>query len=272
MKIKKRKWAIVGTIIVWVGILTYLGISIFFVKDKEKGTVCRRVEVVIADSSQNRFINTDDIIANANKVVKKLVGTRLSKINTSRIEKQILEMPFIKRAEVYTTVSGVLRIEVEQREVIMRIYNTDGSSCYIDKDGYIIPLSERSAADVVVVNGNISLKKSNGGRVRVVDTSKDSCDRKGLLPELFDFVTYIRNDEFWNAQIEQIYINNPNDVELTTRVGNHTVLLGSFEDFQTKLKKLFVFYKNALPSEGWNKYSVINLKYKNQVICKNKVL
>ncbi len=272
MKINKRKWAIVGTIVLWVGILSYLGFSIFFVKDREKGTVCRRVEVVIADSAQNRFINTEDIIVTANKVVKKLVGTRISKINTHRIENKILEMPFIKRAEVYTSVSGVLRIEVEQREVIMRIFNADGSSCYIDKDGYIIPLSERSAADVVVVSGNISLKNGKGRRVRVVDTSKDSCDRKGLLPELFDFVTYIRNDEFWNAQIEHVYINSPKDIELITRVGNHTVLLGSFEDFQTKLKKLFVFYKNALPREGWNRYSTINLKYKNQVICKNKVL
>lgn len=268
MKIKKRKWAIVGTIVLWVGILSYLGFSIFFVKDRERGTVCRRVEVVIADSAQNRFIYTEDIIANANKVVKKLVGTRLSKINTHRIENQILEMPFIKRAEVYTSVSGVLKIEVEQREVIMRIYNTDGSSCYIDSDGYVIPLSERSAADVVVVSGNINLKKGKGERVRVVDTSKDSSDRKGLLPELFDFVTYIRKDEFWNAQIEHIFINSPKEVELITRVGNHTVLLGSFEDYQAKLKKLFAFYNNALPRKGWNRYSIINLKYRNQVICK----
>lgn len=268
MKIKKRKWAIVGTVVLWVGIMAYLGTSIFFVKDKEKGTVCRKVEVEIADSSQNRFINKDDVVRVANTVVPKLIGTRLSKINTHRIERRVLEMAFIKRAEVYTTVSGVLTIKVEQRDAIMRIFNSDGSSVYIDSDGYIIPLSERFAADVVVVSGNINIKHGKSERSRVVNTSKDSCSRKGLLAELFDFVTYIRNDEFWNSQIEHIYINSPKDVELITRVGSQTVLLGSLGDYQTKLNKLFVFYKNALPSQGWNRYSEINLKYGNQVICK----
>lgn len=272
MRINKRKWTIVGTILIWIGIISYLCISIFFVKDSEKGTVCRRVEVVIEDSLQNRFISKDDIISSANKVVKKLVGTRLSKINTHRIEEKVFKIPFVKNAEVYTTVSGVLKIKVEQRDVIMRIFSSDGSSCYIDKDGYKLPLSTYSVADVIVVNGNIDIKSKDGQRVRLVDTSKDSCDRKGFLAQLFDFVSFVRADEFWNAQIEQIYIKGPRDVELITRVGNHTVLLGSFDDYQTKLKKLLSFYNNALPCRGWNRYSVINLKYKDQVICKNKVL
>jgi cell division protein FtsQ len=268
MKISRRKWAILGTIIIWIGILSYLGTSIFFVKGKDKDIICRRVEVVVADSVKSKFIAKDDVIRMANREVKTLVGTRLSRINTHRIERRILELPFVKNAEAYTTVSGVLKIKVEQREAIMRLFNPDGSSCYIDSQGYMIPLSDRSAADVVVVSGNISLKVKKNGRVKVVNAAKDSSYRKGLLPQLFDFVSYIRNDEFWNAQIEQIYVNSSNDVELVTRVGNHTVLLGSLDEFRAKLKKLFIFYKNALPSEGWNKYSVINVKYANQVICK----
>ena len=66
----------------------------------------------------------------------------------------------------------------------------------------------------------------------------------------------------------QVYINSEKDVDLVTRVGNHTVKMGSLEGYENKLNKLYAFYKNALPLEGWNKYSVINLKYGNQVICK----
>ena len=34
MKLNKRKWKMVGTMVLWVGIITYLGITIAFVKNK----------------------------------------------------------------------------------------------------------------------------------------------------------------------------------------------------------------------------------------------
>ena len=37
-----------------------------------------------------------------------------------------------------------------------------------------------------------------------------------------------------------------------------------------KLEKLKVFYKEGLTKVGWDKYSVINLKYKGQVVCERK--
>lgn len=268
MKLNKRKWKMVGTMVLWVGIITYLGITIAFVKNKRGDVVCRKVEVVIADSTENRFVNKDDVIKAANSVVKQLVGTRISKINSYRIERKLLEMQLLKSAEVFSTVDGVLTIRVSQRDAIMRVYNTDGSSNYIDSEGYIIPLSARYAANVIVVNGNISIRANGKGRVRIFRNAADTTNRKGLLNELYSFVSYIRNDKFWGSQIVQVYINSEKDVDLVTRVGNHTVKMGSLEGYENKLNKLYAFYKNALPLEGWNRYSVINLKYGNQVICK----
>ena len=268
MKINKRKWAIAGTIVLWIGIITYLTITIAFVKNKRDDVVCRKVQVVIADSLSNRFVNKDDIIRMANKEVSQLVGTRINKINTHKIEKRLNQLELLKNAEVYSSATGVLTIKVEQRDAIMRIYNANGTSCYIDEDGYIIPLSARYAANVIIVNGNVSLKKSSEGRSRIFGNNSDSSERKGLLCDLYNFVRFIRADKFWNSQIVQIYVNSPKDIELTTRVGNHTIQMGSLDGYEAKLKKLFAFYTNALPVEGWNTYGVINLKYENQVICK----
>jgi cell division protein FtsQ len=36
---------------------------------------------------------------------------------------------------------------------------------------------------------------------------------------------------------------------------------------ETKFKKLALFYKKIIPNKGWDTYSWIHLKYKNQVIC-----
>jgi cell division protein FtsQ len=34
-----------------------------------------------------------------------------------------------------------------------------------------------------------------------------------------------------------------------------------------KLENLKLFYQKALPKVGWERYSSINLKYKNQIVC-----
>jgi cell division protein FtsQ len=44
-------------------------------------------------------------------------------------------------------------------------------------------------------------------------------------------------------------------------------LLGDAHDLDEKFRKLFAFYRYGLNKIGWNKYSIINIKFKNQVIC-----
>ena len=41
-------------------------------------------------------------------------------------------------------------------------------------------------------------------------------------------------------------------------------------DVEEKFNKLQLFYKEVMVKAGWNKYSVINLQYKNQVVAKRK--
>ena len=60
------------------------------------------------------------------------------------------------------------------------------------------------------------------------------------------------------------------EVELVPRVGNHRIMLGTLEGFEEKLAHLKLFYEQAIPKMGWEKYSMINLKYKNQIVCTKK--
>jgi cell division protein FtsQ len=82
----------------------------------------------------------------------------------------------------------------------------------------------------------------------------------------------LRENSFWNAQIEQINVLKDNDIELIPRVGDHIIYLGKIDNFEEKLKRLMIFYKDGLNKIGWNKYKRINLEYDNQIICTNKHL
>jgi cell division protein FtsQ len=92
-------------------------------------------------------------------------------------------------------------------------------------------------------------------------------NKKPLVSQIYEFARFVIDDDFWNAQITQVYVNGPNDIELIPRVGSQVILIGNLDDFEKKLEKLKLFYEKALPAEGWNKYKKINLKYSNQIIC-----
>jgi cell division protein FtsQ len=71
--------------------------------------------------------------------------------------------------------------------------------------------------------------------------------------------------------VHQINVTNEKELELYLAVGNHKIIFGDANDIEEKFKKLKIFYTEGLnKTDGWNKYSVINVKYKNQVVCTKK--
>ena len=45
------------------------------------------------------------------------------------------------------------------------------------------------------------------------------------------------------------------------------IYFGNTDNMDNKFKKLELFYKNILPTKGWNYYESVNLKFKNQIVC-----
>jgi len=127
---------------------------------------------------------------------------------------------------------------------------------YVDQHGLKIPLSVNFTARVLTANGYIDELFAN--RVDTLHTV--------LAIELFKTADYIRKDTLWNAQIAQIYVNKDHEMELIPRVGNNRILLGDADSLDAKFHNLKIFYKKALPRVGWDTYSVINIKYANQVV------
>ena len=57
---------------------------------------------------------------------------------------------------------------------------------------------------------------------------------------------------------------------LIPRVGEQKIHIGNLDNTKEKLDNLYQFYNVALPIKGWQTYSDINLKYKNQIVCTKK--
>jgi len=212
----------------------------------EKNLICKNLQIDVIDTLNRHYLENNDIMNSITKAGLSPVGKELSTVNIAAIESKLNENRLIKRAECYKTIDGTVRVKVYQREPVLRVFSTK-ESYYIDSEGEKMPVPDNFAAYLPVASGFID----------------DDYAKK----QLYEFVSFLQQDKFWNSQIKQIYVNSNGDIDLTPAVGNQQIILGKIEDYKENLGKLRLFYEKGLNKVGWNKYSVINLKYKNQVVC-----
>lgn len=187
----------------------------------------------------------------------------LSGVDIKKFEQLVHNNPSAFKADVYTTVDGKVKVDIKQRKPLLRIYNEKGESFYLDEAGTMMPLSSKFTARVMIANGNIK-----AGLTTNINTENFDSVSVAQLKDLFLLAEFISRDEFWKAQIVQLHVNAENEIELIPRVGNHVILLGDVSDLKEKFQKLMIFYKEGMARTGWNNYSLINLKFKNQVVCR----
>ena len=90
--------------------------------------------------------------------------------------------------------------------------------------------------------------------------------------KLLTFVKIVEDDDFWRSEVVQLAARaTPSgalEVELTPRSGRFTILFGRLDDVEAKFDKLLRFYRSGLPVIGWDACRTIDVRYRNQVVCK----
>lgn len=257
-------------IVPWVSVLLYLAVMLPLIGAKKHDIKCQNIKVNILDETNNFFIEEGDVLTMLKDKGEKIIGTDINSINVNKLEEFLLLHPSVKNANVHRTLQGNIEIEIIQRNPILRIINKNRESFYVDESGKIMPLSDKYTAHVLVATGNIDLNYTKLIAAQKANINDKSIDKTNtLLSDLNKLAVYIYHDEFWRAQIEQIYVST-SGFELVTRVGTHVIEFGSIENYHKKFRNLKALYKQGLPKSGWNKYKTINLRYDNQVICTKK--
>jgi cell division protein FtsQ len=251
---KKLVWKRLLVGFAWVICLGGLIALMSFIEIKKAAVICTAVKVNIPGSQY--FIDKEEVDQILQTSSHTLIGRKLENINIQELENKLRANPFIEFAKVYTEMNGVLRVEISQRQPILRIMNHYDMDFYVDQHGLKIPLSPNFTARVLVANGFIDELFTN---------HVDSLHTK-LAKELFFTADFIRKDSLWDAQIAQLYVNKDREIELIPRVGNQRILIGNADSLQVKFTNLLAFYKEVLPRVGWDKYSMINVKYSGQVV------
>ncbi|RZJ77610.1 MAG: cell division protein FtsQ [Flavobacterium sp.] len=253
--LKRINWKAIFKVFSWAVCLAGIVVLMSFISIKKKEVKCTKIEILIPGA--DNFIERDEIDAILRQGEGQLIGRSLANINMHQIENTIKANPYIAFVKVYADMDGVVSIEIKQRQPVLRILNAGGQDYYVDSKGLKMPMSPNFTANVLVATGNIL--EGFSGRVDTLLTP--------LAKDLYKTALYAKMDTLWDAQFEQIYVNDKKDMELVPRVGNQRIIIGNADNLETKLSNLLAFYKQAMPMVGWNAYRTINLKYINQIVC-----
>lgn len=233
-----------------IGAVMYLVFALTKWNKDDTSHLCKTIDIAVNDSSKAGFITTGEVERILRQHNLYPIDKRMDFIDTYKIEKTLLTNPFVLKVNCYKTAGDKVRIDVQQRLPLLRVITDKGESYFIDRNGKIMPRMHY-AADLVIATGNIS--------------------KKYAQKHLFALGKLLQNDAFLDNQIEQICVDSVGHIELIPRVGDHIIYIGAPIALEKKFSHLKTFYKKVLSEVGWNKYSVINLEYTNQIICKKKL-
>lgn len=224
----------------------YLIFSVIFFYGGRDEAACEQFVVKLSDGNERTFVTEEELINYIKKADMLPQGDTMNSDRCKRIENIALQHQMVRTATCYNLSNGDVQLEVTQREPKLRVCGKE--NYFVDADRKVMPIRSTTATDVMIITGNVS--------------------QKAAQTDLFDFVEWLTNDDFWDAQIVQIDVESDKDIALVPRVGTGVILLGSLDNYEAKLHKLKKLYRDGFSKLGWKNYREIDLRYRGQIVCR----
>jgi cell division protein FtsQ len=218
-----------------------------------KNNVCKEVLIHIKNKDAVQFVTSADVksaLVNANSIVPN--STKLKDINIAQLEAIAFNNPWVKDANIYVDHHDNINVDITQKEPILRWLNGDLVQSYLDADGNTIPVNPNYGANVPIVTS-----ANMGATVK----------EQKMKYQMVALCNFIKQDTFWNATIAQINITKQFHFELVPSLGNHIILFGDTTNMRNKFARLFTFYKEVMPRDGWAKFNQLNLQFDGQIVA-----
>ncbi len=228
------------------GIIGYLGFALVKLAQPAQEQVCTGVVVELECDSTHTLISEQMVqrMLSQHKISPK--GLRLNEIDRKQINQLLNDSPLLDTAYCYFNSATQLVIRACAYTPVLHIINEQGENFYLSSQGTILPPTELTPV-LCVASGNIN--------------------RNFAGQQLTQLGNLLVKDEYWKLQAQQIYVDANRQLWLTTRMGDHKILLGDGSNMPDKLERLRLFYAKGLPQAGWNTYETINASYDGQLVC-----
>lgn len=246
-------------------------VLIVSVSNYQKQRTLNAPEIRLKTDVEHPFISPEELLKRITNKGLWREGMIKEELDVAAVEELITSYSQVKSAKVFTNIGDAWEIEVELRTPIARIFNKLDESFYLDEEGEIVHTTPTHTARVLVFTGNINDRISSASVTDIINN--DSLKSIQKLDEIYRISNYVCHDPLLHSLIGQVHLEKNGDFVLIPLVGDAKIILGtadSEEEVKRKFEKLRIFYKEAMPNVGWNKYSEISLKFDGQIVCKTK--
>ena len=158
------------------------------------------------------------------------------------LETLLEDNPYVDNAEVYHFQQGILGVNIQEKSAVVRIQGTD--QYYLDKAGNQLPISNKHTPKVPLYMGTLEEEQKE---------------------DLLSLIDYIDKDPFLRNELASIHYRS-NSYFIGLRSYGFEVEIGMMRRIGEKLSKLKVFCAYHDNHRLKREYTLINLKFKNQVV------
>lgn len=251
MKVVKKILIVLG----WLCLAGGIGFTLYYAWMQREAVRCQEI-VVNINPKTPKFLDEAEITDMIEKSGDMIIGARLSAININKLETKLNSSSSLANVQIIKKVEskglsfrGKLVVTLDERTPIVRIKDS-GEDYYMDMEGNKIPVSPKYVERIMIASGTIPDLETQTGLLKMAD--------------------FVNKDDFWKAQIEQVFVQKNGELLLLPQVGDYLIEFGKPEDWTTKFRNLKAVYQQGFKTMGWNKYSLISVKYRNQVVCTKK--
>lgn len=206
---------------------------------------CQVVDIVVNDSLQRQFVDTDALELFLQRNGYFPAGKRMSEVDCHAMEQCLLKHDMVRTASCYKSPFQTVYVRVTQRIPMLSVVSDNGCY-YVDTDRKVMSIPERKEIEVPVFKGNVS--------------------QRAATEEYFDFVAWLNENPYWRAMIKDVYVKTPKYLVLNQHAHEAKIVLGALDDYERKLSKLKKLYTKGLDKIGYPDYREYDLRFDGQVV------
>lgn len=240
-------WKTICKVLICVALLGYVSAAFALAHIDNSARRCSGIDLRIVGNSIPDTVLRQGVRSQLARYSGKIVGERIADISLQRLEDYLSRFSNFESVECSFNPDSRLRITIEPIRPEVRVFESDGRSFYINRQGKRIKADAEFFLDVPVL---------------LAPVGSDAYLRMAL-----PVIRYASADPELEPLIAAYKIDGPKDIIIIPRLRGHVVNFGDSTRLAEKKAALLTAYREILPVKGWNTYDTVSVKFKDQIVA-----
>lgn len=233
-------------------------LALVYLRPKE----CDRVVVRLEFAGPDSIVTTDEVLDLLESKGIALAGAASGKLKRSEVEEALRTNVWFDSLLNLTPIGTTLMMDVRIKTPLITVYPNNGLPYFIGTNGELLPDNSRVQSQLFVLNGNVATPYTARKNVRDL--------KENTLQDAYRIASALAADSLLSSQLTQIYVNEESEIEVYNTLACHSVLFGSADNLEQKMEQLHIVYDNGIIFLEPNKYSQVDVRFKNRVFAQKR--